>query len=268
MGRVKVWLVALAAVGALLLASGVSGAAPHGTSAVPSVAACSSGYVDAHLSWGEKCLRAGEFCTVGNAEYHAYGFDCPASGHLTYYSAPAPAPTTTSSPPPTTTTDTTVDVGATVLLKRRTKTSGCKLGANPDRRCSPGAYYSGLTQDVLCSPSFRTGTIRNVPQSEKYAVEREYGLKAKLYGHTLEIDHIVSLELGGSNDIANLYPEEAKFSNGAPGFGAKDKLENKLHDLVCSGAMSLRAAQRGIASNWERLYKKVYGVTPVRRLAK
>jgi hypothetical protein len=37
---------------------------------------------------------------------------------------------------------TTPDVGKTVLLKAVTKTSGCTLGANPDRRCSPGAYYS------------------------------------------------------------------------------------------------------------------------------
>src|SRR3954468_21322711 len=43
---------------------------------------CSAGYVHARLSWGEKCLRAGEFCKVGNSEYHPYGFDCPPTGHL------------------------------------------------------------------------------------------------------------------------------------------------------------------------------------------
>ena len=42
-----------------------------------------------------------------------------------------------------------VDVGKTVLLAPRTQTSGCKLGANPDRRCSPGAYYSKLTTAVV-----------------------------------------------------------------------------------------------------------------------
>ena len=97
-----------------------------------------------------------------------------------------------------------------MLLATRTKTSGCKLGANPDRRCSPGAYYSKLTKAVICSSTFRTGPIRNVPDSEKHQVEIEYGLAPKSYGSTLEIDHIVSLELGGSNDIANLYPEKAR----------------------------------------------------------
>jgi hypothetical protein len=145
------------------------------------------------------------------------------------------------------------------LLASRTKTSGCKLGANPDRRCSPGAYYSKLTKAVICASTFRTGPIRNVPDSEKHQVEVEYGLAPRGYGSTMEIDHIVSLELGGSNDIANLYPEMA---NAHPGFHVKDKLENKLHDLVCDGTMTLRSVQRQIAMNWQALYRSVYGVAP------
>lgn len=43
---------------------------------------CSSGYVSARLPWGHKCLRAGEFCKVGNRAYRKYGFVCPKSGHL------------------------------------------------------------------------------------------------------------------------------------------------------------------------------------------
>jgi len=152
-----------------------------------------------------------------------------------------------------------VNVGKTVLLAKRTKTSGCVLGTKPDRRCSPGAIYTGLTKTVLCSSTFRTSTIRNVPDSEKHQVEVEYGLAPKGYGSTLEIDHLVSLELGGSNDITNLFPERAA---PAPGFHVKDKLENKVHDLVCAGQMTLRTAQRSIAANWPALYKKAYGVAP------
>ena len=44
------------------------------------------------------------------------------------------------------TTSARVAVGVTVLLARRTKSAGCTLGPNPDRRCSPGAYYSKLTK--------------------------------------------------------------------------------------------------------------------------
>jgi len=160
------------------------------------------------------------------------------------------------------TTTTPINLGTTVLLQARTKTSGCKLAPTPDRRCSPGAYYSGLNKSVICSASFRTGPIRNVPDSEKHQVEIEYGLAAKAYGSTLEIDHIVSLELGGSNDPANLFPEEARFTGHQPGFHVKDKLENAVHNALCAGKISLRSAQQQIANNWEMLYKNMLGVPP------
>ena len=150
-------------------------------------------------------------------------------------------------------------VGRTILLAKRTKTSGCKRGVLPDRHCSPGAYYSKATKAVVCSPTFRTGTVRNVPDSEKHQVEVEYGMAPKTYGRTIEIDRIVSLELGGSNDIANLYPEPG---SGPASYHVKDKLENKLHKLVCDGSMTLHEAQLGIARNWETLYKTVFDVAP------
>jgi hypothetical protein len=147
-------------------------------------------------------------------------------------------------------------VGVTVRLLSPTRTSGCALAALPDRRCSPGAYSKGLTTSVICAAGFRTGVIRNVPVSEKHDVEVAYGMRPAAYGSTLEIDHIVSLELGGSNDIANLFPEQA------PGYHAKDKLENRMHDMVCSGEISLSAAQHQIAADWKALYRRVFGVTP------
>jgi len=149
-------------------------------------------------------------------------------------------------------------VGTTVLLSPRSRAYGCRRGEEPDRRCSPGAYYSRLTQGVICSSGFRTASIRNVPQSEKFAVEREYGMPATYYGHSIEIDHIVSLELGGSNDIANLFPEPG---SGPGNYHVKDRLENRLHDMVCTGAIALRAARQGIAGDWEALYRHVFGIS-------
>jgi hypothetical protein len=38
---------------------------------------CGAGYVHANLSWGEKCLRRGQYCKrSGDREYHRYGFHC------------------------------------------------------------------------------------------------------------------------------------------------------------------------------------------------
>jgi len=151
-----------------------------------------------------------------------------------------------------------VTVGATVLLAPRTRTYACRRGEEPDRRCSPGAYSSRLTRNILCAPSFHTSAIRNVPQQEKFTVEREYGLAPAYYGRSLEIDHIVSLELGGSNGIANLFPESG---SGPASYHAKDRLENKLHALVCAGRIGLHEAQSAIAKDWEALYMRVFGTT-------
>ena len=58
---------------------------------------------------------------------------------------------------------------------------------------------------------------------------------------------MISLELGGSNGIRNLWPEPY------PDATAKDLVENALHWLVCSRRLDLGVAQRGIARNWVRL---------------
>ncbi len=218
--------------------------------------ACSGSYVTANLSSGTKCLRVAEFCKVGNPEYHRYGFDCPPSGFLTHYHGVSSGGGT---PTPPSDESSAVEVGQTVVLAGRTRTSGCLRGPTPDPRCSPGAYYSRLTRAVICSPGFHTSTIRDVPQSEKFQVGQEYGMAPSYYGYTLEIDHIVPLELGGSNDIANLFPEPG---SGEASDHVKDELENKLHDLVCSGAISIRTAQRGIATNWQSIYKRAFGAAP------
>lgn len=67
-----------------VLAALAAGTVRSSATAAPAVVAktCSAGYVHARLSWGEKCLRAGEFCKKGNREYLRYGFYCPPSGHL------------------------------------------------------------------------------------------------------------------------------------------------------------------------------------------
>jgi Excalibur calcium-binding domain len=150
-------------------------------------------------------------------------------------------------------------IGKTVPLARRTQVKNCKRGVLPDRQCSPGAYYSGLTKGVICLPSFRAGSIPEVPASEQHAVEVEYGMKPGSYGRAIEIDRIVSVELGGSKSIANLYPEPG---SGTANYHVKDRLEKKLHAMVCGGEITLSAARHGIASNWERLYTHVFGTSP------
>lgn len=146
----------------------------------------------------------------------------------------------------------TASAGQPAVLGQQTKTAGCQAnGPLADSACTPGAVNSSLSKDVLCSPSFSTKSVRNVPAQEKLQVYDEYGITSHQPGQ-YEVDHLVSLELGGSNDIANLWPEAAE---PRPGFHEKDMVENYLHKQVCSGAMTLQDAQRQIASNWLQIYQ-------------
>ena len=113
----------------------------------------------------------------------------------------------------------------------QTKTSGCIVnGALQDKSCTPGLAITTATKDQICTPGYAS-SVRNVPVSEKRAVYEEYGIMHHTPG-SYEIDHLISLELGGSNDIANLWPEAA---DPTPGFHQKDKVEDYLHQQVCDG---------------------------------
>lgn len=135
----------------------------------------------------------------------------------------------------------------------QTKRSGCRVqGPLQDKACTPGAIIPTATKSTICRSGY-AGSVRNVPQSEKNQVYAEYGIVSHTAGQ-YEVDHLVSLELGGSNDIANLWPEAA---SPKPGFHEKDRVENYLHDQVCSGAMPLRKAQIEIATNWLVAYRSM-----------
>ena len=140
---------------------------------------------------------------------------------------------------------------AAAHLGQRTKTAGCAVnGKLPDAACTPGAIIATATKEQICQSGYAKN-VRDVPESEKSDVYREYGIASHRAGQ-FEVDHLVSLELGGSNDIANLWPEAA---DPRPGFHEKDQVENYLHDQVCSGQLDLAAAQQQIATNWFAVYQ-------------
>jgi hypothetical protein len=77
-------------------------------------------------------------------------------------------------------------------------------------------------------------------------------------GQVCEIDHLVALELGGSDTMANLWPECSAGYNGwqGPGFRDKDGFENYLWYHVCVDRdVSLEEAQRQIATDWRKYWE-------------
>lgn len=119
----------------------------------------------------------------------------------------------------------------------------------PDPVATPGMRDAALTKEKLCDPTFRTGTVRNVPQSEKVKACRAYGVNEDCPGKGYELDHLISIELGGSNDIRNLWPQPID-AEGVIGFHTKDVVENRAHRAVCSGEVELWDAQESIARDW------------------
>lgn len=122
-------------------------------------------------------------------------------------------------------------------------------GQLPDPSCTPGAYDPQVTAAVLCAPGYSTAAYR-APQSQTSAFKWQVAEPA--YGQQNvagELDHLVSLELGGANDASNLWVEAGPIPN------AKDTVENALHAWVCAatGAEAetrLHGAQVAIAADW------------------
>jgi hypothetical protein len=130
---------------------------------------------------------------------------------------------------------------------RQVKFSGCRVrGPLPDPACTPGAIFAGATAGQVCRPGYAE-SVRNVSPALKSEVYGEYGIYSHVRG-SYEVDHLVSLELGGSNARANLWPESA------PGYREKDGIEDRLHAAVCAHEITLAAAQREIARDWRHTY--------------
>jgi len=127
----------------------------------------------------------------------------------------------------------------------------------PDANMTPSDTFDVTAQDI-CTRGYAR-KVRDVPAEMKREVYREYGIISHGPGD-YEIDHLIPLELGGSNSIKNLWPESHRTSPWNA--QVKDRLEDKLHALVCSGQLDLKTAQQAIASNWIEAYKKYVSTNP------
>lgn len=150
-----------------------------------------------------------------------------------------------------------------VRLGERTKTTDCESRDGlPDAACTPGAIDQRVTQDTIgttiCVSGYTKTTrpstaITDRVKRDQYAA---YGLLGLSMAAT-ELDHLVPLELGGAPaDVANLWPEPYEQAWGAR---VKDRVENRLHELVCSGRLSLADAQQAMATDWKGAYQQYVG---------
>jgi hypothetical protein len=126
----------------------------------------------------------------------------------------------------------------------------------PNPTFTPGAV---LTTDAstICSPGYASG-VRDVSTATKEQVYAEYGVSYPQASGAYEVDHFIPLEIGGSNDLKNLWPEPA---TPTPGFHQKDQFENFEHGQVCNGTISVAEAQSRMASDWYFYWEEEVGGT-------
>jgi hypothetical protein len=128
----------------------------------------------------------------------------------------------------------------------------------PDPACTPGAINPTLSTGVLRDPGFRTCCVRShaTTEQEKAQTYEWYSIKHPIHNtgadQTCELDHLVSLELGGADTLDNIWPQcgPVGVSLSERYFKQKDMVENYLAKQVKEGKMDLGDAQKGIASDW------------------
>ena len=99
-----------------------------------------------------------------------------------------------------------------------------------------------------------------MPVKEKRAVYAAYGIAHWTKGE-YEVDHLISLSLGGSNSQKNLWPES--YLTEPWNAHTKDQLEYRLLTLVRAGKVDLHTAQQEMAQDWIAAYKKYVSPVPL-----
>lgn len=142
--------------------------------------------------------------------------------------------------------------------------------ARPEPQITPGALNRSVDQANIRATICVPGYSRSIRPAEEYTERlKRLGIRRYGYGdHRLrdyEEDHLVSLGLGGSpTDPRNLWPEPHHVIGGWGSY-AKDRLEDRLHTLVCRGTVPLAQARHDIASDWIAAYERYVGPNPSAR---
>jgi hypothetical protein len=119
----------------------------------------------------------------------------------------------------------------------------------PQASLTPGVTRP-LSRAAVCSTKWGLDR-RHVTDSMRKQVFAAYGIPYSQHAK-YELDHYIPRELGGADDVRNLWPQPFTGPNNAH---EKDRLENALHRAVCAGQVSLSDAQEAIRSDWLAAYR-------------
>jgi len=123
----------------------------------------------------------------------------------------------------------------------------------PDPLRTPGDIDDAATMEKVCLSGY-TGSVRSVSDKNRRQVFSFYNINPA--NGKFEVDHLISLELGGSNDVKNLWPQS--YTTVPWNAHVKDKLENRLHREICDGIITITEAQEAIRTDWIKTYCDKY----------
>lgn len=126
------------------------------------------------------------------------------------------------------------------------------LTDKPDARFTPGAVI-GIARSQVCEESVETPMA--IPAAMKTRVLQMYGVPGSS-SDAYEVDYLITPELGGATDVRNLWPEP--YDHTVWNAHVKDRLENRLREMVCRGDIDLSTAQRDISTDWIAAYRKYF----------
>jgi hypothetical protein len=129
--------------------------------------------------------------------------------------------------------------------------------------------------EVRPNPNLTTGSVRidghdvsatcghskphrgSMNHARRDEVLTRYGLPPGMHPD-YEIDHLIPLCLGGSDDPSNLWPQPRRSIEPKWNAEAKDRVERLVCDMVCSGQLDIATAQEAFAKDWIAAYHKYY----------
>jgi hypothetical protein len=122
----------------------------------------------------------------------------------------------------------------------------------PDPTLTPGAVR---TTDVAQICANGTVGLRHWSRERDNQIMLEYGLRPGPHPD-FEMDHLIPLGIGGSDDDHSLWPEPRRTIEPVWNAEAKDRLDWKLRELVCDGSLDVRVAQQAIRYDWTETHRK------------
>ncbi len=126
------------------------------------------------------------------------------------------------------------------------------LAQLPNTYQTPGATLK-VDAKRVCAADFEASLKPVANWQRDQALER-YGERPESFKG--DVDHLVPVLLGGSNDPDNLWPMHG---TGDMTPEAKAHLAERLHQLVCDGKVSLKDAQNAFKKDWTKSYKQYMG---------